>query len=331
MSGVSLKYPLKPYQLYDDLEAFIHVVTFCCLRFQWHSLTPLPLNDFRGPSTGRVLTDAQLVSFNSQNSALGEYVALYYDKCYRLAGDSIDRGGQRKVDSALSGKLDWKFTFASKPLQLLVKRLCQLLQSHYTQLDLEAMETYSAINVSDTNTAPLPTESDRASYDIEALFPSDLSDADIQGRDAEVAEAPNRRSQNGKTLNTHSAIASMFASALSQVYHTSNFPMDKAPDQFRELREYYGNAPRGPSCTPRTTTASQPLASTATPDQGAELIPLQADRKRKSNANHASGVRRSKKQSRTDGQRSIQTQVQPEVVGHGAGDDADEPESEEET
>lgn len=112
MSGVSLKYPLKPYQLYDDLEAFIHVVTFCCLRFQWHSLTPLPLNDFRDPS--KVLSDDQLVFFNSHNSTLGKYVARYYDECDRLAGDSIDRGGEKKVDSALSGELGWTFTVASE-------------------------------------------------------------------------------------------------------------------------------------------------------------------------------------------------------------------------
>ena len=330
MSGVSLKYPLKPYQLYDDLEAFIHVLTFSCLRFQWHSLTPHPLNDFRGSS--KVVSDDQLVSFNSQNSSLGKYVAQYYDECDRLVGDSIDRGGKYKVNSALSGYLYWNLTSASDPLKLLIKRLCQLLQSHYTQLDLEAMKAYSGIKVPD-NTTPLPPARKlrHVSYDLEALGPLGLLGADIQVRSAQVTEVPNRRPQNGETLNTHSAIVSIFASALLQVSRISAFPMDKAPDQFRELREYYGNAPRGPSCTPRTTTASQPLASTATPDQGAELIPLQADRKRKSNANHASGVRRSKKQSRTDGQRSIQTQVQPEVVGHGAGDDADEPESEEET
>ena len=330
MSGVSLKYPLKPYQLYDDLEAFIHVVTFCCLRFQWHSLTPLPLNDFRGSS--KVLSDDQLVSFNSQNSSLGKYVAQYYDECDRLVGDSIDRGGKHKVNYARSGTFDWEFTFASEPLKFLVQRLCQLLQSHYNQLDLEAMKRYSSMSVTD-NANPLPParDSDRLLYNLGDLSSLDTLDTDVQGRGAQVAEASNQRPQNGETLNSHSAIVSIFASALKQVSDTSEFPMDKAPDQFRELREYYGNAPRGPSCTPRTTTASRPLASAATPDQGAELIPLQADRKRKSNANHASGVGRSKKQSRTDGQRSIQTQVQPEVVGHGAGDDADEPESEEET
>ena len=51
------------------------------------------------------------------------------------------------------------------------------------------------------------------------------------------------------------------------------------------------NTPRGPSFTRRTTTASQSLARAQTPNQSAELIPLQAGRKRKSNANNASGVR----------------------------------------
>ena len=66
MSGVSLKYPLKPYRLSDDLEAFIHVTTFSCLRFHWHDMSHLPLQESYKP--GEKLSDAELRNFNNDNN-----------------------------------------------------------------------------------------------------------------------------------------------------------------------------------------------------------------------------------------------------------------------
>ena len=39
MSALSLRYPYKPNTLADDLESFIHVVTYLGLRFHRHSNT----------------------------------------------------------------------------------------------------------------------------------------------------------------------------------------------------------------------------------------------------------------------------------------------------
>ena len=141
MSGVSLQYPLKPYRLSDDLEAFIHVITFCFLRFHLHNKTEICL--YKIHKTGKVPEDAELRKINRYNTLLSRYVANYYDEYnpgHPYSRSTLDWGGTYKTDFARSGHLFWNLTDVSGPLASLVRGLRMLLQAHYETIDFDVLE-----------------------------------------------------------------------------------------------------------------------------------------------------------------------------------------------
>lgn len=39
MSALALKYPRKPWEVADDIEAFVHILVYMALRFHHHTMT----------------------------------------------------------------------------------------------------------------------------------------------------------------------------------------------------------------------------------------------------------------------------------------------------
>ncbi|KAI0693118.1 hypothetical protein BC835DRAFT_1092027 [Cytidiella melzeri] len=68
MSATSLKYPFKPSKLADDLEGFIHVITYCGLQCHCHSMTA------KEYGVGPPLLNAGLIKRNKSNSRLCQYI-----------------------------------------------------------------------------------------------------------------------------------------------------------------------------------------------------------------------------------------------------------------
>ncbi len=134
MSAVSLKYPLKPNDLADDLESFIYVITYCSLRFHRHNWTLLR------PDT----PDAKLVQINATNADLRDHVNEYFHRSV-VTNRGLLRGGNDKMLCATAGKLDWNFIsgYVSTALENLVARLYDILKEHYKRIDANALKKYS--------------------------------------------------------------------------------------------------------------------------------------------------------------------------------------------
>lgn len=235
MSGVSLKYPLKPYRLSDDLEAFIHVTTFSCLRFHWHDMSHLPLQESYKP--GEKLSDAELRNFNNDNKELGEHVAIYYHACYQggLTGRGVDSGGKAKMIYAKAGQPGWKLTDAPRPLKVLVKSLCKLMKRHYKTINFRKLDKHYA-------RARVGT--------LSTIGEDSSSDDDDTNEEATSADPFTKKPNPGKDLNTHSRIMSIFEGARNDLRRIQAEGLglnDKSPDQFLGLREWYDDPPRDPS------------------------------------------------------------------------------------
>lgn len=330
MSGVSLKYPLKPYQLSDDLEAFIHVVTLCCLRFHWHDMTHRRL--LESYTHEQKLSDAVLRDINGQNGTLSKHVSLYYDDCDAggLNGDGIHSGGQQKMTYAKNGLFGWKLTFARKPSKFFVESLCDLLTMHYETINFQKLEKHYS-PFAGVGTGTLST--------IEEAFAFEDNDSD-GGTEADSATSDpfTKKPNPGKDLNTHSRIMSIFETARDSFRNIKAKGLrpkvsDKSPDQFLGLAEVNVDLPKGPSGSRRLTstrTSASQLSASADNLQGADSPAVQTGMRRKSDTEDISA--RPKKVTRTSERRSVGKSAQSEdIEGAGVSDGAaSEPESEEE-
>ncbi|KAH9944925.1 hypothetical protein B0H21DRAFT_791886 [Amylocystis lapponica] len=112
MSALLLQYPGKPSTLSDDLEAFVHTITWLSLKH--HSIR------------------------KNRRNALENYVYLIYEQ-WRIneCGDHL--GGLEKLDLMQTGR--WKFPLADEPsLEYLLRELMTCCASHYATVDLDELE-----------------------------------------------------------------------------------------------------------------------------------------------------------------------------------------------
>ncbi len=137
MSAASLQIPLKPHTLADDLESFIYVITFCSLRFHFHSMThPEITNASLSPRS-----DTTLWGVNLANKRLCNHVNDYYHRHEPDLRSGFVVGGDQKLTAAELGRPGWRFDtgahrVVSPALVNLVKGLYALLKKHYQQLDV---------------------------------------------------------------------------------------------------------------------------------------------------------------------------------------------------
>ncbi len=213
MSAASLQLPLKPHTLADDLESFIHVITFCSLRFHVHTMT---LRDISASSPD---SDEVLYSANSANQPLSNYVHQHYDTHIKDPQSGYTVGGEHKMLYARQGELNWDFAvgLVSPALVNLVKRLYDLLQKHYKQLDIKLLKAeYSGIPQDPRFLPTSPPASDRGLFDF---FKSLTSD------------------EEGEDLNSHARILALFEMAVGELAGWAD-PNEKTKDQFYGLLEF---------------------------------------------------------------------------------------------
>lgn len=106
MSARLLKNPGKKHELADDLEAFVHVLRWMCLRFYKHSLTGL-------------------------HAQLSQHVICVFEVSDMARVGSEDIGGGLKHDMMLSGYVVAKLEASETPLASLLRDLTEIRRAHY--------------------------------------------------------------------------------------------------------------------------------------------------------------------------------------------------------
>ncbi|KAI0685724.1 hypothetical protein BC835DRAFT_1420965 [Cytidiella melzeri] len=159
MSAVALQYPFKPNELADDLESFIHVATYCSLRFHRHNLT--------NHAIGSKLTRDQLIEQTRKNQRLSQRVwAHFYQSVDRDGG--VSTGGEDKLDRNLAGSP--RFTCSDghvSPILIeLLRQLYRLLKMHYSTIDFDELEQYR------DRLVPSTSQNTIDSYDVPTVLRS---------------------------------------------------------------------------------------------------------------------------------------------------------------
>ncbi|KAI0090941.1 hypothetical protein BDY19DRAFT_665334 [Irpex rosettiformis] len=101
MSAISFQYPLKPNELADDLESFIHVVTYLSLQWHHHGRTTL--------EKGKSYSLDTLAEANAMNCSLAEHIHEQYEKS-KLGPDGFYIGGEHKLAANMLGLLGYPTT-----------------------------------------------------------------------------------------------------------------------------------------------------------------------------------------------------------------------------
>ena len=227
MSALSLKYPFKPNDLADDLESFIHVITYCSLRFHWHDKTSGSLNSGVLPE--------RLFHINSSNVPLAQHVYNLYEESTRH-GD-VYTGGWFKYLTNSSVSPDFVLSRnVSAELLTLVKRLYELLAAQYAELDLAYLAQYGLpIFQPSPSDVYQPSDMDVAAWQREMLRrgPPPPSQRNAQATQAEVPKPP-----RSKVLNTHQSIKAVFVG----VYRTIFDKVEQGipPKSDKTLDQFYG-------------------------------------------------------------------------------------------
>ncbi|KAI0690796.1 hypothetical protein BC835DRAFT_1417547 [Cytidiella melzeri] len=236
MSATSLKYPFKPSELADDLEGFIHVITYCGLQFHHHSLTA------KGYGVGPPLSNAGLIQRNKSNSRLCQYVAALFDASWHCGG-GIYAGGEQKMVYAEMGSP--KFTFNNKrvsPILItLFDELYQLLKTHYSSLNFKELEQFSADDDPSSAMEPLPTGRTSPSPKMRKRDRNPrVSSAENTQTTAKSSLVPSR-----PALSTHDEIIRAFEKALDAFEALESQLRDKTQDQFLGLNALVEVGPKG--------------------------------------------------------------------------------------
>ncbi|KAL4244010.1 hypothetical protein ABKN59_010680 [Abortiporus biennis] len=173
VSALLLYYPNKQHDLADDLESFVHIIYWFCIRFHDHGLTA-----------------AQIARKLSA-------IYLYAEEL-----NGFDIGSDEKIALMKSGdpsscfELDTSNKKVNKGLRVIVQQLAQYCKEHYSTVNFQALNAGRAqvLGLSTSKDAP-PTEGasqdDSVDPDLEARWgvgslPDD-SDSDDETSDNEVA------------------------------------------------------------------------------------------------------------------------------------------------
>jgi hypothetical protein len=238
MSALSLRYPLKPYELADDLEAFVHVLIHCCLRFHQHDRSHNGLD----PSLDR----KQLTEKNGNNNRLGEYVATYFYQSWDC-GQGISSGGEQKMLYINLGSPEFILDASvSRVLVHLVAELYQLLQRHYASIDFNKLEKYSPQKINPSSTSQTRPILSRKTLDHQPIFEIDIIEDQNSGNVStpKHVECEESNMERSNILNTHDHILRAFRDAAIAIRNSGRYlPLDKTVDQFLGLSEFTGGVP----------------------------------------------------------------------------------------
>ncbi|CAL1700360.1 unnamed protein product [Somion occarium] len=120
ISALRLQYPMKFYELADDVESFVHVINWCALRYHQHSLLGMP------KSLSAYVNDMFFDCTASPEGLL--YGCL--TKWRAMAGDGI--GFKIRHDKAL---------------KKVINKLVRVCHSHYRSLNLDELQKFQPASV----------------------------------------------------------------------------------------------------------------------------------------------------------------------------------------
>ncbi|KAA1470061.1 hypothetical protein DENSPDRAFT_669162 [Dentipellis sp. KUC8613] len=128
MSAALLRFPLKPNQLFDDLESFVHVATIMGLRFHMHDRSAKARR-----KDGQVVIDGARAGINQ---SLANHLRITYTSSTSIEG-GFYVGGHGKWLALLEGTPDIVFDQPRHPLPEFIKDLYETFQPFYQSLDKE--------------------------------------------------------------------------------------------------------------------------------------------------------------------------------------------------
>ncbi|OSX55750.1 hypothetical protein POSPLADRAFT_1112105, partial [Postia placenta MAD-698-R-SB12] len=197
MSALLLKFPgLTPHGVSDDLESFVHVLNWFCLRFHRH---------------------------DHRTVALQRLVASLYDVSEKDETSKEAFGGAAKLILMQSGKPAVRLA-RHGPLKTLLEQLSALCEEHYSGIDIEALEanpsdTPAAKVAKPTPTVAFPEWNTRLRPNAQAHVPPSKKDA--------------AQKVGAKVLSTHKAVMEAFADA---IFGGAVWADDKTNDQFANFK-----------------------------------------------------------------------------------------------
>ncbi|CAL1715251.1 unnamed protein product [Somion occarium] len=127
ISALRLQYPKKYYEVADDIESFVHVITWHALRYHHHDL--LGMED----------------SFTI-------FVHDMFLQC-STSPEGLLYGCHRKWESMRSGEAGFKL-ISDEKLQKVIDKLMRICKSHYQSLNLDELEKFRPPSIREAVTAP---------------------------------------------------------------------------------------------------------------------------------------------------------------------------------
>lgn len=223
MSGLSLRYPLKPQDVSDDLESFVNVIYFNVLRFCRHDMT----------STIYWGANPQDVGYNQD---LARFVSnFFFDEYqyYSIQG-TLWTGGRSKEQAYNLPELP--FTLRESPqgekqimLAIVLEELHLICHEHYLFIDADELMKYRPPAVCSAEddqaqpaTSPMLTD-EQAKAAAERLI--------LRLSKNQVASAPVRPSSD--SLADHTRLEELFNTIMDDP--NGWLRDDKTPDQFESL------------------------------------------------------------------------------------------------
>ncbi|TFY54281.1 hypothetical protein EVJ58_g8957 [Rhodofomes roseus] len=198
MSARLLQRPGKKHEVADDIESFIHVFNWTCLRFVEHNLTGKP----------------RLLQMH--------VVHMYEEQDIMVDGEKNEEevGGEAKGIQMLSGRPAVKLTKPRTPLGKLLKELASICRQHYLAVEPESELVSQAV--------PLDSGPDEdESLDEMELFEDPLE----SDSEEERPETPSDTAS--ETLSKHKKVYNAFRRALDKPKVEWN-SVAATPDQFND-------------------------------------------------------------------------------------------------
>ena len=224
MSGALLRYPLKPPQVCDDLESFIHLIHFFIARYHYTTLTDKKTWNLPSHSPG-------------YNQELAKFVSDFF--YYSFSAGDYSYGGNFKFSAYKDLTPPFKVQWEDGTLGWLLSRLHELCLLHYQSLDENALKKYSG------REERVPRRTVDVMVFKEDSEPTTLpaTTEDIFGnpRTSLVSNGPNPRAgpDLDDPLASHDQILAAFESVLKGYLLQQWEKDDRTPvDQFLNLPEF---------------------------------------------------------------------------------------------
>lgn len=134
MSCLSLRYPKKPHEVADDIEAMVYILVYFAFRFHPHEASP---------TIPRGSTPAQVREINSSNENLATAAHQFFFEEF-LCQDGYHSGGRNKWLWIRQGEPPVTLKDKEGLLATLLRDLYKLLQEHYEAINYDDLKHFKA-------------------------------------------------------------------------------------------------------------------------------------------------------------------------------------------